>query len=1426
MNSYHKAGIGESDTFSAHELAAGITQPRESQLDTERLPQPPGALFPALIFVLLATTICATGYATYIFGEQHIEQERFDDLQTIASLKTDHITHWLNERRGDAFLLGQQSVMAELFAHWLANGHHGDADHKTLTSRLAAIRQAYGYQNVALLDTNAEPVLSATSEQAHLSPQLKKLAQSAISQQRTLFSDLYRNESVPAQPVSFDIATPMTIQTSNGKNGLVGAIVFQIDPERDLYPMVKAWPTHELVAETLLVRREGDEVVVLSELRHQPGSALKMRKPLNQPGLKAALVSQAKATSFQGKDYSGTSVLAAFSPVPGTSWHLVAKINREAIYTPLRQIAFVSVALSLLLLTIAGIAVTAWWQRQRIRYEQNQTALAWKQNLLTQHIDYLSKYTNDIILLTDEAKRIIMANDTALKVYGYSRQELIGMDLHALRTAESSTALNKDYELTLQHGHSTFEASHQRKNGTSFPVEVSARQIEADGKTIIQTIIRDITERKSSEKLLQEQMAEISTARQEWESVFDGVAEPIFLHDSELRIVRANHAYAKYANMAFKDIIGKPYWQVFPKLDGPLPGCPDRKISENEIRLDNGRIFISHNYPIAAQNAEQYIAVHVMEDITERERVIEEIRLKSHFLDASTDSIFIADLEGNLMDANETAWKTLGYSREELLSMSFHTLDTPNYAKLVDERIQLVLNHGKAVFETAHRCKDGSEIPVEVNGKVITSGKQKLLLGSARNITERKKTERRQRKEAEQTRMLLELHKMASQSTAQEIYDYALEKSARLTDSTIGYLHGLNNDQETLALITWNQEALKYCEASHDTHYPLSQAGIWADSIRQRHPVIHNDYQALPDRKGLPEGHVHLIRHLSLPVILEDQVRLIIGVGNKATDYDDEDITQLQLIANELVKIMARKQAEEGLAASESRYRSLMDSTTDYIYTVQVEDGKAINTSHGPGCVKITGYAPEDFAADTDLWLRMVYQDDAPTVVCQAEKATAGENAEPFEFRIHHKDGSLRWLSSTLVVRRDHEGKTIAYDACISDITPRKQAEHDLERLNRTLKTLSAGNMALVHAGNETEVLEQMCRTIVETGGYRLAWVGFAENDPEKSIHPVAYHGIEEGFLDTLPLTWDGTGSGLGPTCTAIRTGKTIIFQDLLNEPDFAPWRAAAQQRGFAASISLPLENSEGVFGALNIYAGEANAFTAGETKLLEEMAGDLAFGITGMRIRTERDHIAAENQQHMIRLRASLEDAIQAIAATVEMRDPYTAGHQRRVADLAVEIAREMGLEEEKIHGLHLAGIVHDLGKIHVPAEILSKPGKLTEIEFMLIQTHSQAGYDIIKGIAFPWPIADIVLQHHERLDGSGYPNKLRNEQILTEAKILAIADVVEAMASHRPYRPGLGIDLAMNEIEKHRGIFYDPEAADACLRLIREKGFTFRQV
>ena len=219
---------------------------------------------------------------------------------------------------------------------------------------------------------------------------------------------------------------------------------------------------------------------------------------------------------------------------------------------------------------------------------------------------------------------------------------------------------------------------------------------------------------------------------------------------------------------------------------------------------------------------------------------------------------------------------------------------------------------------------------------------------------------------------------------------------------------------------------------------------------------------------------------------------------------------------------------------------------------------------------------------------------------------------------------------------------------------------------------------------------------------------------------------------------------------------------------------------------------------------------------------GDRYFGrVWNFRDITARKRTEEKLVDTLKSLRRAVNTTIQVMVSSVETRDPYTAGHQLRTADLARTIATEMGLPQEKIDGIRMAGSIHDIGKLSIPTEILVKPTKLSEIEFSLIKEHARNGYEILKDVESSWPLAEMVYQHHERMDGSGYPRRLKGNDILMEARILAVADVVEAMASHRPYRPAIGINAALDEITRNRGVLYDPEVVDACLKIFNEKSY-----
>lgn len=467
-----------------------------------------------------------------------------------------------------------------------------------------------------------------------------------------------------------------------------------------------------------------------------------------------------------------------------------------------------------------------------------------------------------------------------------------------------------------------------------------------------------------------------------------------------------------------------------------------------------------------------------------------------------------------------------------------------------------------------------------------------------------------------------------------------------------------------------------------------------------------------------------------------------------------------------------------------------------------------------PGCSKIPF-----------IFVTAAYTDE------KDERFALNLGADRFVRRPIEPDAFLRIVDDLMEQHRNQSAGTWSPATEVSYLTEySRRVESQLQRkvdelereiaqrksVERALRTLSSCNQVMIRASDENELLQAICRLLVEEGGLRLAWVGFAEHDDAKTVRPVARFGTDEGYVDAARVTWADVERGQGPTGTAIRSGMLQVNQDFARNPRVAPWRDAALRHGFGSSIALPLTGEAGVFGALTIYSHEPDAFTPDEVALLSELGDDLAYGITVLRTRAER-------RLYLDKIKRNLEDTIQAIAAVVEMRDPYTAGHEERVAALATAIGRRLGWSETRTDGLHVAGSIHDVGKISVPIEILTKPATLNEMEYDLVRVHAQASHDILRGIDFPWPVAVTVLQHHERLDGSGYPQGLKGDEILPEARVLAVADVVESIASHRPYRPAMGLEAALREIIDHRGSLYDPSVVDACVALFREQGFEF---
>ena len=315
------------------------------------------------------------------------------------------------------------------------------------------------------------------------------------------------------------------------------------------------------------------------------------------------------------------------------------------------------------------------------------------------------------------------------------------------------------------------------------------------------------------------------------------------------------------------------------------------------------------------------------------------------------------------------------------------------------------------------------------------------------------------------------------------------------------------------------------------------------------------------------------------------------------------------------------KQVEKALRESEELFRLVADSTYDWEYWLS-PDGKYLYVS--PACQRITGYPANEFQEDPKFLSKITHPEERDTVCRHLEESLASDEVMHFDFRIITRGGEERWISHFCQPVYGKDQRYLGRRASNRDISRGKQLEADLWRANRSLKMLSACNHSLIHAENEATLLERVCRIIVEEGGYKLAWVGFREKDKKKTVRPAAQAGYEEGYLESLQITWANRERGRGPTGRAIRTGEASIARDILNDTSFAPWRAEALKRGYASSIALPLTIWGETFGALNIYATEADAFDRAEVSLLQDLASDLSFGINALRGRIERESAEA----------------------------------------------------------------------------------------------------------------------------------------------------------------------------------------------------------
>ena len=481
-----------------------------------------------------------------------------------------------------------------------------------------------------------------------------------------------------------------------------------------------------------------------------------------------------------------------------------------------------------------------------------------------------------------------------------------------------------------------------------------------------------------------------------------------------------------------------------------------------------------------------------------------------------------------------------------------------------------------------------------------------------------------------------------------------------------------------------------------------------------------------------------------------------------------EDLEQSGSEGKKEEDIASVKSGEVAIRQSEKKYRELFDSLPFPVYEMDFE---AHLTSANRAVYEVFRATEKDLAKGFTVW-QMQSSEDIDRAKENVQRLLKGEQIGGTEYSLRRLDGStFPAIVMSSVIYRD--GKPAGLRGAVIDITERKQAEEALKESEVQYRLLADNVYDVIFVLDMSLNYTYVSPSAKILRGYEPAEM------------------LKQRVVDSMtPSSWD----------LAMRALSEVMEHEKSRPEGIPAYRI----------LNLEIVRKDGT-----------TVWTEVKFSLIRDdnLRAVAILGVT--RDISERKWAEEELQRTLESLRKAVSVTIQVLASAVEIRDPYTAGHQLRSADLARAIATEMGLPQEKIDGIRLAGSIHDIGKLSVPAEILSKPSKLTNTEFSLIKEHSQKGYEMLKDVASPWPLAQIVYQHHERMDGSGYPRNLKGDEILMEARILAVSDVVESMASHRPYRPARGIEVALEEIEKDRGTVYDKAVVDACLRLFREKSY-----
>ncbi len=609
----------------------------------QQIQKPPTSWPLIILFFIIMLSVGVLGITYYNYQKDNLLTEKLQELSAISDLKIRQITQWRFERLSDGKFLGDNLMLVEKISDFLDHPVELRSGRMVLQS-LKSLTENFDYRSALLAGRNGDVRLAFPSRDTLIGDNLRPLLKGIARDRKIVMTDLHINKSVNYPHL--DLIVPLIDRNINDTL-VLGFLILRIDPGKVLYPLLQSWPTASRSAETLLIRKDGDEIVYLNELRHLKKSALTLKKQASEENLPAAMAVRGVKGTIDGIDYRNVRVVASMKKIPGTQWFMIAKIDQEEVFSVLNSQIRLAVTVMVLFIATIGLFLgfLIWNQRVRFYRERYETEL--NRLALFKHFDYILKFANDIIMLLDKDLRIVEANDRALEVYMFGREEMIGMSLQKIQAPESLSEISEQLAIVNEHGSSTFETIHKRKDDTVFPVEISSRIVNIEGSNYYQTIGRDITERKHAEETLRE-------SEMRFRKIFEESPFPMVITGKDFGIIRANASFSGmsgYTEEELKMLILSDLVHPGDIADDPVNlmrliagDIPVYQSEKRYLRKDKSVIIGSSTISIIRNNRDEaQFFIGMVEDITLRKKAEQAIvaaklkaeesdRLKTAFL--------------------------------------------------------------------------------------------------------------------------------------------------------------------------------------------------------------------------------------------------------------------------------------------------------------------------------------------------------------------------------------------------------------------------------------------------------------------------------------------------------------------------------------------------------------------------------------------------------------------------------------------------------------------------------------------------------------------------------------------------------------------------------------------------------------------------